>query len=94
MPKWISILDEDGGSVEISGDDGNVTIEGSEDGMPWPGDKLPSSVPEIPGVTVVMVMDMDGGVLIGFENFDQAAAAAYVTTAERHGMGISYGIQR
>ncbi len=78
-------VDEDGGSIEISGDDGNITIEGSEDGMPWPGDKLPSSVPEISGVTVVMVMDMDGGVLVGFENFDEAAAAAYVTQLK--GMG-------
>jgi hypothetical protein len=78
-------IDEDGGSINISGDDGNISIEGSEDGMPWPGDKLPSGIPEVPGVTVVMVMDMDGGVLVGFENFDEATAQAYI--AQLEGMG-------
>lgn len=78
-------IDEDGGSINISGDDGNISIEGSEDGMPWPGDKLPSGIPEVPGVKVVMVMDMDGGVLVGFENFDEATAQAYISQLE--GMG-------
>jgi len=71
-------INEDGSSINISGDDGNVTIEGDEDGMAWPGDKLPSSVPEISGVKVVMVMDMDGGVLVAFEGCEQATADAYI----------------
>jgi uncharacterized protein YxeA len=78
-------IDENGNSVTISGDEGNVTYQGDENGMPWPGDKLPSSVPEIPGAKVVMVMDMDGGVMVAFENCEQAMADAYLASLKSAG---------
>jgi hypothetical protein len=78
-------ISEDGGSINISGEDGNINIQGDENGMPWPSDKLPSSVPEISGVTVVMVMDMDEGVMVAFEDCDQAAAESYISTIKGSG---------
>ncbi len=77
-------INEDGGSINISGEDGNVSIQGDDNGMAWPADKL-SGVPEIPGVKVVMVMDMGEGIMVGFEDCDQSTAQGYISTLKSSG---------
>lgn|GEM_PF-3318956 len=78
-------VSDNGSSIEITGEDGNATLQGDENGMAWPSDKLPSSVPEISGVKVVMVLDMDEGVMVAFENCDKAAAEAYIAKLKSAG---------
>jgi hypothetical protein len=69
-----------------SGDDQmDIDISGDENGMAWPSDKLPSGIPEISGVKVVLVMDMGDGVSVGFEGLTQANAESFISQLE--GMG-------
>ena len=50
-------VDDDRDTVTIETEEGGMTIEGNESGMPWPNDKLPGNVPDHKGVTVVTVID-------------------------------------
>ena len=61
-------VDSDEGTVTIGDGEDQVVIEGSESGMPWPKDKLPSNVPELKGATVVSIASTEEGILIGFED--------------------------
>lgn len=78
-------INEDGGSINISGEDGNLSIQGDEDGMPWPGDKLPSNIPEVPGVTVTSVLDVGESVTVVFTGITEAAATAYAASLQSAG---------
>lgn len=70
-------INEQEGTVTIGDGEDQVVFEGSESGMPWPGDELPANVPELKGVTVVSTMDTGDGILIGFEGCDAGEASAY-----------------
>ena len=51
----------------------------------WPSDKLPDTVPPIPGISILDVMCDDESVAIMFEGCDQATADAYVSQLESMG---------
>jgi len=82
-------IDDDGDSITITSDEGEVSIQGDEDGMPWPGDKLPSNVPKLKGVKVVAVIDAGTGVMIGFEDCDNNTANAYVDQIKASGWNVT-----
>lgn len=81
-------VDDGGGSITISGEDGEISIQGNEDGMPWPSDKLPGNVPEVKGVKVLSVMDADTGVAIIFDNCNSKIAEDYIKQIEANGWEI------
>lgn len=84
----INLPDEDsadGGSITIGDGEDELVFEGSEDGMEWPDDKLPKSVPELKGIKVVSVSSIGGGVLIGFEECDKSEAETYVKQIKNTG---------
>lgn len=80
------------GSVQIKDKDEQVTID-SGTGMLWPGDKLPTKVPPVPGVKVEMVMDMGTGILVSFTGCDQATAEAYAANLKSLGWESSMDMQ-
>lgn len=77
-------IDVQGDSMSVSNDEEQVNINGGE-GVAWPGDKLPANVPEVPGVSVAMVVDANGGVMVSFEGCDQTTADAYIATLKSKG---------
>ena len=78
-----------GDSMTISGEDGSVNIQQGE-GMAWPGDKLPASVPQVTGVTVTQIIDAGTGVMIYFEGCSQATADAYIEQLKSINWEASY----
>lgn len=81
-------VDDGGGSITISNDEGEFSIQGDEDGMPWPSDKLPANVPEVKGVKVVSVMDAGTGVSIIFQDCNVNIAQDYISQIEANGWEI------
>lgn len=81
-------VDDGGGDITISGEDGEISIQGNEDGMPWPSDKLPGNVPEVKGVKVVSIMDAGTGIAIIFENCNANIAEDYIKQIESNGWEI------
>ena len=75
------VINNDGDSVSVSGEDGNLNMG---EGVEWPSD-MPANVPEVPGVTVIMVMDVAEGLMVSFEGCDQATADAYIATLKSLG---------
>jgi len=73
----ISVDTENGGKITISDGEDQLVFESSEDGMPWPSDELPANVPELKGIIVVSVANVNEGVLIGFEGCDNDEALTY-----------------
>lgn len=87
-------VDDGGGSITISSDEGEISIQGDEDGMPWPGDKLPSNVPEVKGVKVISVMDVGEGVYISFENCSNDIGENYIKEIENSGWEITFSMDQ
>lgn len=81
-------VDDGGGSITISSDEGDISIQGDASGMPWPSDKLPGNVPEVKGVKVVSIMDVGTGVAIIFENCNVSIAEDYIKQIESNGWEI------
>lgn len=73
----ITIDADKDGKIVVSDGENTLVVEGNEEGMPWPSDKLPSSVPELKDVLVVSVADSAGMILIGFEECTGEQALAY-----------------
>ena len=69
--------------AEISG--GHDALLDTDGTVAWPSDKLPDTVPPIPGVSVLDVMCDDESVIIMFEGCDQAIADDYVAQLESMG---------
>ena len=80
--------DGDGGSMTISNGDEEMVIESDSDGVAWPTDKLPSSVPKMDGVKVVAVQALSGMVTVYFEECDASEAQVYVTAIKTNGWEI------
>lgn len=87
-------VDDGGGSITISSEEGEISIQGNEDGMPWPSDKLPSNVPEMQGVKVVSIMDAGTGVAIVFDNCDTNTAEDYIKQIESIGWKIEFSLDQ
>ncbi len=91
-------IEEDGTSVDldVDGDSGSMTISDGDNDMAiefngeasWPGDKMPSYVPELGGVTLVGTTYMDPVVSVFFEGCTQSIAAAYAAQMEASGWEI------
>ena len=83
-------IDGDGesGSITVSDGENEMVIESDEDGMAWPGDKLPGSVPELSGVKIVAVQAMDMMVSIYFEGCDESTGQAYIAAMKANGWDI------
>lgn len=86
-------IDEGGDSVTIKTEEGEVTFESDEGGMPWPSDKLPAGFPMLNGVTVVSVIDVGTGILIYFEDCDENTADAYIDQIKASGWNISVEVE-
>ena len=82
-------IDDGGDSITISSEEGDLVIEGDEDGMPWPSDKLPSNVPELKGVKVITTMDAGAGISIMFEGCDNGEGEAYIRALTAAGWNIT-----
>lgn len=74
----ISVDTDEDGKITVDDGEDQLVIEGSEDGMPWPGDELPGNVPELKGVLVISVASTGEGLLIGFEECDNEEGLAYI----------------
>lgn len=81
-------VSDGGDSIKISTDEGNVVVEGSESGIPWPKDSLPESVPEFKGITVLGKIGTDSSVTISAEGFNTDNAQAYIAAMESAGWEI------
>lgn len=81
-------VSDSGDSVKIATDEGNIMIEGSEAGIPWPKDSLPESVPEFKGITVLGKIGTDSSVTISAEGFNADNAQAYIAAMESAGWEI------
>jgi len=86
-------VDDGGDTVTIETEEGDVTIEGDEGGMPWPNDKLPGNVPELKGVKVVAVINAGSSIMIGFEDCDKNTADAYIDQIKASGWKISLDME-
>lgn len=86
-------IDDDGESFTIKTEEGEVSFESDESGIPWPSDKLPGNVPELKGVKVVSVIDVGTGILISFEDCDKNTANAYIDQIKASGWNISVEIE-
>ena len=86
-------IDEGGDSIKIETEEGEMTIEGDEGGMPWPSDKLPAGFPKLNGVTVTAVIDAGGGIMIGFEGCTQNAADAFISNFTSSGWKITFEME-
>ncbi|MBT3320044.1 MAG: hypothetical protein HN389_09815 [Clostridia bacterium] len=82
-------IDDGGDSITMETEEGEMTIEGDEDGMAWPSDKLPAGFPKLNGVTVTTVIDAGGGIMIGFEGCTQSAADAFISNFTAGGWKIT-----
>ena len=71
-------------------DDEQINITGDENGMRWPGDKLPAYVPEIIGAEIVFVMDAGTGVSILFEGCTAQIAQDYEQKMIQNGWEIAF----
>lgn len=81
-------IDDGGDSVTIKTEEGEVTFEGDEGGMPWPSDKLPAGFPMLSGVTVTAVIDSGTGIIIGFEDCNEKIADDYISAVKAAGWNI------
>ena len=70
-------VDDGGDTVTIKSEDGDVVIEGSEGGQPWPAGDVPSYVPEVNGAKIIGTMKSGTGIMIIFEDCPKAQAEAY-----------------
>lgn len=82
-------VSDGGDSVKIATDEGDIMIEGSESGIPWPKDSLPESVPEFKGITVLGKIGTDSSVTISAEGFNADNAQAYIAAMESAGWKIN-----
>jgi hypothetical protein len=82
-------ISDDGDTVSFESDEGEVTIEGDEGGMPWPSDKLPAGFPVLQGATIVAVIDAGTGIMIGFEDCSQGAADAFMSNFTTGGWKVT-----
>lgn len=73
------------GSADFSENNDSIAAQGQEISSEWPSDKLPANVPPITGATVVLVMDMDEGVIISLGNLSQTVAEDYANSLKQLG---------
>lgn len=85
-------VSDGGDSVKISTDEGDIMVEGSESGIPWPKDSLPESVPEFKGITVLGKIGTDSSVTISAEGFTAENAQAYIAAMESAGWEIKMNV--
>lgn len=83
-------IDSDGESISITSDEGNVTIDSDDDGISWPGDKLPNNVPQPKGVKVISVIDVGEGVYIVFEGVTTKIAEDYEKAMSSNGWEVNF----
>lgn len=86
-------VDDGGDTVTIDTGEGEMVIESDEDGMAWPGGKLPSNVPEVKGVKVVGVIDVGSGIVVTFENCSKKNADDYISQMKANGWEISFDME-
>ena len=71
-------FDDGGDGVTIKTEEGEVTVQDDDSGLPWPSDKLPAGFPVLGGATVTTVIDANGGVLIGLGGVTQNDADNFI----------------
>ncbi len=82
-------IDDGGDSVTINSGDEEVSFEGSENGMAWPTDELPSNVPVLSGVKVVGKINVGNGVSLAFEGCSNSMGEKYVNEMKAMGWEIT-----
>ena len=71
-------FDNDGDGVTIKTDEGEVTVQDDDRGLPWPSDKLPAGFPVLGGAKVTTVIDTGSGILIGLGGVTQNDADNFI----------------
>lgn len=81
-------FNDDGSSFTISGEDGETTYQSDENGMAWPGDEFPNSVPELKGVKFITYASSDTGTSLFFEDCTDEIGEDYIKDIEQKGWDI------